>query len=111
MTTHDMNTTQYQFGVPHPNNLCERCGFIDRDQHPTEHLLALIIDDAYHWGVDSPETKLKSFGPVAMIIANRVVTDLAVKGDLAKIRNIPGYYVSTAQNFHQSAEDFRRPTN
>jgi len=96
---------QREPGTPHPDSQCVDCKLIDSRSPTPEQVMASVVADAEHWGVDWPEEKLGFYLVNAMLSANKVMTGIAMRGDLHTVKNPAAYYVSIAKRFKDQIDD------
>jgi hypothetical protein len=94
-------------GLPHPDLQCTNCKLIDAQSTP-EQLMHAVVADAEHWGVDWAEEKRGIYGVEAMLSANKIMTGIAMRGDLLNVKNPAAYYVSIAKGFSDQIDRLRR---
>ena len=78
---------------------------IDAPGLAPDQVIEQIIADAEHWHVDWPDEKVGIYGVKAMLTANKVLTGMAVRGDLEDIANTAAYYVSIAKKYKKQVDE------
>ena len=107
-----MNMTENNFAdselaALHPPEPCQSCTEIDRNALSPEQVIDAVIADAAHWGVTEPEEKFGVFGAKGMLLANKVLTGKAFRGELPDVANPGGYYVSVAGRYASQIQELR----